>query len=258
MRIPCRRSSRAQITGFAIFGIFLLVIVILLFLLRERIAPFLPGPLGGKIQTVEQHIGDCLRQKAPPLIERIGLQGGYLSTPQGTFRLHQDVPISYLCYDIERAAACRNRMLTLQNMETQLADALAADINTCIDFSIFKRRGYQMSIGERNIDIIIGLDRVIVDLNQPLRLTKGDEVIEQSTFTETFSYPLGRLYDVSQDVVNAEATLGSFDQLPYILAHKGTYIIDKKKPYPDILYILTTKDSPYIFQFFIEGEPTPL
>ena len=115
-----------------------------------------------------------------------------------------------------------------------------------------------MSIGERNIDISIGLDRVIVDLNQPLRLTKGDEVIEQSIFTESFSYPLGRLYDVSQDIVNAEATLGSFDQLPYILAHKGTYIIDKKKPYPDILYILTTKDSPYIFQFFIEGEPTPL
>ena len=104
----------------------------------------------------------------------------------------------------------------------------------------------------------IGSDVVSVVMKQPLRLVKGDVVVDEDEFVESFKYPLGRLYDVSQTVVDTEASVGEFDQLGYMLAHKGQYVIDKKRPYPDKLYVLQTKDSGYVFQFFVEGEPTNL
>ena len=114
-----------------------------------------------------------------------------------------------------------------------------------------------MAIGERTIDINIGQDATIATITQPITLTKGEETTHHDTFISTFPVPLGRLYDTSQDIINLEATTGTFDQLTYMLGHKGAYIIDKQKPYPDTLYILTTKDHPYTFQFFVQGEPTP-
>ena len=69
-----------------------------------------------------------------------------------------------------------------------------------------------------------------------------------------FDIPLGALYDVSMEIVNTESQIGEFEQLSYMLVHKGQFIIDKKKPYPDKFYILKTKDSDYKFQFFVQGE----
>jgi len=39
-----------------------------------------------------------------------------------------------------------------------------------------------------------------------------------------------------------------------MLGHRGQFVIDKKRPYPDKLYILKSKDSDYVFQFFVQGE----
>ncbi len=147
-------------------------------------------------------------------------------------------------------------MLTLDDMQGELSSAIAQGLNTCIDFGFFRKRGYDLTAGQRSIEVAIGADATSVTMKQPIHLVKGDVVVDVDTFSETFDYPLGRLYDVSQEIVNAEAVGGDFDQVSYMLAHKGQYIIDKKRPYPDKLYILQTKDNPYIFQFFIQGEPT--
>jgi hypothetical protein len=250
------KRGRGQISGFAILGIVLVAVVILLFFLRDQIGIVLPGNLGGTSADIGEHIRDCLQDVAPEYIERIGLQGGYLSTPEDTFRLYEGTPVSMLCYDIEGQSICRNRMLTLSDMEQELSEAIDQGLNTCINFGLFQKKGYDLTIGQRDVQVEIGPSVTKVTMIQPLHVVKGDTVVDHQEFFETFDVPLGRLYDVSQDIVNAEASMGEFDQLPYMLAHKGQYIIEKKKPYPDKLYILQTKDHPYLFQFFIEGEPT--
>ena len=62
----------------------------------------------------------------------------------------------------------------------------------------------------------------------------------------------------------AEAVYGNFDTLTYsVFKTRVTgepYVLQKLQPYPDKLYILKIKDTPYendefIFQFFIEDEP---
>ncbi len=255
-RIPMGTKRRGQISGFAILGVVVLALVVLLFFLRDQLGIVLPGPLGGKPADIGEHIRQCLHETAPELIERMGKQGGFLSTPDGTFKLYQDIPISYLCYNIDGEETCRNRMLTLIDMQQELGDAIDKGLTTCIDYGAFRKRGYDLTIGQRNIVVDVGRDATLVTVKQPLKMTRGDTVVNFDEVAESFSYPLGRLYDVGQDVVDTETTAGEFDQLPYMLAHRGQYLIEKKRPYPDKLYILQTKDHPFIFQFFVQGEPS--
>jgi hypothetical protein len=250
------KRGRGQVSGFTLLGIVLVAVVILLFFLRGQLGldTILPGR--SSPEYVGDHITQCLLEVVPEYLDRIGIQGGYLSTPPGTFRLHQDITVSYLCYNIEGSRLCQNRMLTPVDMEQELAAAIDKGLNTCIDFGPYRKRGSQLTVGQRSVLVEIGPDLTRVTVKQPLRLVRGDIVVDEDTFSETFDYPLGRLYSVSQDIVNGETTFGEFDQLSYMLAHKGLYLMDKQRPYPDKLYALQTKDHPFVFQFFIEGEAT--
>src|SRR3989338_10834 len=101
MRSILPSINKGQVSGFTILGIVIVAVIVLLFFLRGQLGQVLPGGLGGKSTDIREHIGDCLREVVPQYLERIGLQGGYLSTPESTFRRQNDIPISYLCYDIE-------------------------------------------------------------------------------------------------------------------------------------------------------------
>lgn len=250
------KRGLGQVSGFTILGIVLVAMIILLFFLRGQLGLDTIVPGGLSADAIKSHVTQCLREEVPQHLERIGLQGGHLRTPEGTYRLYQDVPVSYLCYNTPGKRTCQNRMLTLPDMEKELGEAIGFSLDTCLDFGAFRKRGYELSVGQRTVLVAIGPDATMVTVTQPIHLVKGDLVVDEDTFSETFAYPLGRLYGVSQSIVDTETTVGEFDQLPYMLTHKGEYVIDKKRPYPDKLYLLQTKDSDYLFQFFIQDEPS--
>lgn len=247
--------KKAQVTMFIVAGIVVVAAVLLLLYLRGQIFVVVtPENLPDQLIPIRDHIKNCLQEVAPDYIERIGLQGGYLSTPEGTYRLNKGVTISYLCYNVGRSPLCYNRMLTRAHMETELSKAIAEGLQTCLNLKRFER-GFDMSIGSLAVATEIGQDTVSVTANLPITLTKETATVSEDEFTEVFDYPLGRLYDVSQDIVDIESVYGEFDQLNYMLSKRGQYIVEKQRPYPDKLYILQHKDSSYIFQFHVQGEP---
>ena len=250
-------AKRAQTTAFVIVGIVILTVVILLFYLRGQffLGPVTTTTLQDRLVPLEHHIKECLQDISDEPIRRIGLQGGYLSLGSDTFGQYQGNSISYLCFSQGGRATCSNRMLTTKSMEQQLSDAISDGLATCLNLGRF-RRGFDLQIGRQQVTTTIGPSAVIVTLQMPLTIRKDDVVVQRDSFSQTFSYPLGRLYAVSQDIVDYESQFGEFEQLSYMLVHKGEYVIDKKKPYPDKLYLLKTKDNPYIFQFMVQGEPT--
>lgn len=250
--------KKGQSTAFVIVGIIVLALVILMFFLRDRVnIPFIgPQSMQDRIATIREHVEECIMEVGDEPIRRIGLQGGHLSTPQGTYKLYNDIPVSYLCYDIPEKAACRNRMLLQRDMEGELADAIKDQLRTCLQVKKFAR-GVELRESDHSVKVSIGKDNVVVDVKKPIVLRKGDEEANVEMFSHTFSYPLGRLYEVSQDIVDVEASVGKFEQLSYMLAHKGQYLIEIRKPYPDVIYLLQVNGNDYLFQFFIEGEPAP-
>ncbi len=247
--------KKGQVTMFIIAGIVVVAAVLLLLYLRGQILVVVtPENLPDQLLPIRDHIQDCLKTTAPDYIERIGLQGGYLSTPESTYRLNKGITISYLCYNVGRSPLCYNRMLTRSHMEIELSKAIAEGLQTCLNLKKFER-GFSMSIGSLLVNTEIGQDTVSVTANLPITLTKESATVSEEEFSETFDYPLGRLYDVSQDIVGIESTYGEFDQLGYMLSKRGQYVIEKQRPYPDKLYILQQKDNSYIFQFHVQGEP---
>lgn len=251
-------GKRAQATTFIVLGLVILVAVILMLYLRGQ---FIFGPVTVEkleqqgIVPIQEHIDSCVQEVAPDYFERIGLQGGYLATPVDTFRSYNGVPISYLCYNIEGKFNCYSRYLTKSNMETQLEEAIKEGLSSCLNLQKFGK-GSKIAVGSLDVEVEIGDFVSLVTVNLPVTVSKGDVVVEESKFESEVDVPLGALYEVSRDIVEVETLAGDFDQLAYMLIHKGQYIIDKKKPYPDKLYILKTKDSDYIFQFFVQDEPS--
>lgn len=145
-------------------------------------------------------------------------------------------------------------------MEKQLSAAIDFGLQSCVDVQSFKKFGsFEIITPEKwTVDTRIGSDTVLVTVNYPVRLrsTKSSVEVSAQDFTRSFNYPLGYLYDASQDILDYETQYGEFDQMVYMLAKRGEIRIDKKKPYPDKLYVLSKYDNDYVFQFFVQGEST--
>ncbi|MEM4244799.1 MAG: hypothetical protein QXR60_01160 [Candidatus Nanoarchaeia archaeon] len=255
-------EKRGQLTVFIIIGVVLVIVVALLLYYKTNI--FLVNPtaedLNIRLDDIREHIIRCTGKVGEPPIRQIGLQGGYLSTPPDTYRLYNDSTISYLCYSMPGTPYCVNRMLTRSDMEKQLSAAIDFGLQTCVDVHGFQKFGSFDIITPKKwtVDTRIGSDMVVVTVNYPVRLRsrRSDVEVSAQEFTTTFNYPLGYLYDVSQDILDYETQYGEFDQMIYMLSKRGQVRIEKKKPYPDKLYILSKYDNDYIFQFFVQGEST--
>ncbi|RME55049.1 hypothetical protein D6777_01715 [Candidatus Woesearchaeota archaeon] len=251
-------KKRGQITIFVILGIVILATIILLISFRkEIIPPSSQTSINAQMKEVKQIVESCLENSAKGPIEKIALQGGYLSPSQDTFRLWNDTPISYLCFNIEDQDYCRNRLLTLQNMESQLSKAIEESLPECLDFD--NVRGVNIKTkGKPKVSVQILPLQVLVDLEYPV--TVESKVSDAKASTNKFSYivdkPLGDLYNVAQDILDQETTTGQFDQLTYMLLKLGKYTIYVQKPYPDKIYRLKLREDNFMFQFAVQGEPS--
>ena len=259
-------NKRGQLTLFAIIGIIIIILILLFLFLRSRIdlGPIAPQNLEGQFAQIKEHIQKCLVEISEPRIRQIGLQGGFIEIPTDTFRLYNNNKVSYLCYNIQDKPYCRSRILTAQDMEKELSETILHDLQTqCLNIRAFDKQGYELSQGKLTIQTSIRNDNVLIEANFPISIRKGEAVAEQSEFSSLIELPLGRLFEASRDIVNAEALAGDFDTVPYSLAKTQLtgkpHIVQKLQPYPDKLYLLklsdVPKDNEYIFQFFIRGEP---
>ncbi|MDD5331754.1 MAG: hypothetical protein PHE43_02950 [Candidatus Nanoarchaeia archaeon] len=263
-------KKRGQVTLFVILGI--VIVAVLLFFLVGRETIFMPissESLNSEMDNIKKIMIECSYDESAnspnELIKTLGMQGGYLETPEESYRLFDDSKVSYLCYDIENKENCMNRMLTIKNMEDQLNENVGDFMDNCLEEvkSQGNLKTYNVLInGEPKYEFLIRPDEVVLNINWPITL-KGkskDISVSEDKFEIDFNYPLGNLYDVSQDIINGyslspgEATTGYFDSLTYMLSKKGEYKIYVKKPYPDEVYRLVKEGNNYIFQFAVQGE----
>lgn len=241
----------------------LVVVIALVLSMKTKVLMFNPTQedLEAEMDSIREDISVAIFEAGDEPIRRIALQGGYLETPANTFRSYNDYSVSYLCYSIEDSPRCRNRMLTKQDMETQLAKTIDFSLQDTVGVKKKKLIGYEVIVEKDwNVIVEINKDNIVVKLDYPVTLKSSRNAgvsVTEDEFSNTFRYPLGDLYDVSQDILDIETTFGEFDQFVYMLNKKGVYRIEKIRPYPDKLYILNRRDKEdYKFQFAIQGEST--
>ncbi len=257
-------NKKAQVTMFIIIGIVIVVLAALLIYLKDIIffAPSTVEDLSVECEEIQDHIKECVEFVSEQPIKTIGLQGGYLVTAEDTYRLYNGSRVSYLCFNMRDKTQCRNRMLQESDMEEQLQSTIQQSLKECINVKGFEsaRTPYNViPAQDYETTININLDEIEVDVNYPIKLKSKRSALEVDCNPHTvhdLDYPLGRIFNVVLDIVDSEAEYGEFEQLVYMLAKKGQFMIYKERPYPDKIYRIKTKDNPYVFQFFIEGEPS--
>lgn len=250
---------------FVILGIIVVALIVLLIAFRKEVIPKAASVenLDATMNNINNHVKDCLAEASDEPIKRIGLQGGYLSTPEGSYRRWNDYPVSYLCYNQAGKEACTNRFLTKEKMQEQLSEAIKEALGRCLDIQGAAKLGiiktFTLQEGSTmDVNVEILPEQVNLELQHDVQLKSKDGQLtkKQGVFDTTIRSPLGELYEVSQDILDAETTLGRFDQLTYMLAKMSRYTIYLNKPYPDKIYQIKLREKDYIFQFAVEGEPS--
>ncbi|MBI2667149.1 hypothetical protein HYX17_00075 [Candidatus Woesearchaeota archaeon] len=254
-------EKRGQVTTFVILGVIIVALILIFLYARQTILlPPTKENLDIEMDSIKKHINDCTISISENPIRVIGLQGGYLETPEDTYRLYNDSRISYLCYSIEDSPTCYNRLLLLNHMEEELQQELESGLKGCLDLKSFERfRNFNViTTKDPEVDINIQQTKILVNIDYPVTLKSKRDALEirEDKFTSSLDYPLGELYDAAQEILSAESQIGDMDILSYMIFKKGKYKIYKEKPYPDKIYILKREDNPYIFQFAVQGQPS--
>ncbi len=237
--------KKGQVTAFIIVGIVILIVLFLIFYLKGGIKVKTRFLMDDK-DAINKLVEDCIDEEARRALDIIGKQGGSLVPLK--YRLYNGNNVAYLCYNIIDDERCMNRVLRLEDIERELNRYLEGRLNQCINLEGFN----VVSRGKLIVKSTIARDNVLVVVDYPIVFEKKDKRISIDRFSKSINIALGKLFDTSLDILNDEASYGDFDQLPYMIVHKDIRI-EKDRPYPDKAYILTDKNSNYMFQFLVEG-----
>src|SRR3989338_2719686 len=241
-------QKRGQITVFIILGlIVLLTIALLIYFQGEQITTkFDPAvkkqfAIEHDTKPLQEYIGSCLKQVSIPIIKDLAGHGGTLNPL--LFRYHEQEKINYLCLD--RNTHCESTFLTREEIEKELAEEINKKLGSCIDLQLFKNQGFFVNTSEKELRVDIADQETAITLFYPITLTKQDTELYVNTFSEKVDLPLGRLFSAANHIINTEVTEGRFS-LAYMTDH-ADIVIEKLKPYPDIVYKLESKGLTFVF-----------
>ena len=250
-------GKRGQITVFIILGIIIVAIIgITYFVLNQRAEELTKKEAKfdeSKLQPLKVYVEDCIKQEGNKVLELLGKQGGDVDS--GLYQYYYDNKISYLCYT-DSFNACNNRRPNLINhMENEIKNYMETNLRKCINLNEVKKAGFKVEAGnEFKVSVSIGRLNTIINLDYPITITKGNTIVKENRFTNTFDVPLGRLAEVVNYGIDEEITAGEFYTVPYMLRHQGEIEIQKQEIRDgNRIYILNLRNDPYIFQYAVRS-----
>ena len=263
--------KKGQLTVFVILGILIMATIglIVYFTTQTRTPEDKDTETATQIpveaQAIRNYVESCIRKEATPLSYEIANRGGTLDPPSGEVKAYYRTFYTYACvYDVyEKQRRCQNKLYSRASMQSELNSYLEKPeaLRECISLQQFRDQGYAVPDPQSlEVTTTIGSDSVKVDLNFPLVFTKDDSNIALTDFSTEIAMPLGRLHDLKTKIVNSEILENHFEIDGWYEQYGDDVLIDKHKPYPDIVYSLTKRfnpdDEPLIMNFAIQGYET--
>lgn len=250
------RKKRGQITVFIILGLIIVIVISIgIYLKGQQVTAKFDPEIKRKllidkdITPLQEYIESCLNQVTEPLAKELAKSGGIFEPT--FYRFYQQQKIPYLCSD--KKNHCENTFLRKQEIEQELAQKVNEQLEKCIDLALFRNQGFYIETEQRTTNINIKDHKILVQLTYPIMLKKNNLELYAETFTKEISSSFGTLLRISNHILNTELQQGHFDQIEFMKKHNNI-IIEKHKPYPDIVYSIKTKDL--VFNFALQGHDT--
>ena len=258
-----KRGKKGQVTLFIIIAIVIIAVAAIGVIFWPRISGVFMGQqqadsfLASQSEPLRDAVYDCVESVSEEIFETIGLQAGYY-TWYHLYAIDQAGTKVVVMFKDDNSVRV-NKLPSLNMIAQEYEDALEADgydkIDQCLnDFSSFKRK-MGVEPQERKITAEIRDDEILIDINWPIKISKatirGDaiQVIEQKDVL--LLIPLGKIWQVANDIVNSEVQQEPFADLvfqEYVTSNYNTLLkyitIDGPIHGPEydvITFLLTTQ-----------------
>ena len=185
-------NKKAQITIFIIIAILIIAVVVLFFTLRGNLN--LPGkPVSPETAEIQNFVQECLDKTSESAIFDIAERGGYEDPSKISSTIVFNTPY-YLKND-------RNIMPSKEKIQEEISKYILKQMDFCINnFASFPE--YEITEGKMIVETEIEPERVLVDIDYPLTIIKGDSKSKLEDFSSEVSVRLGIVYDAIAEFVN--------------------------------------------------------
>ena len=230
------KENRGQITIFIIISILILAVVVLFFTFRGKIGK--EKPLSPETSEIQNFVQECLDESLERVVFRIGENGGYYSLDKTASTSILEAP-----YYIKNN---RSLMPSKEKIQNEISGGVARELIFCINnFASFPE--YEITKGKMAYpEVIIEAERVLVDINYPLTIIKGDSKFKLKNFNSEIPVKLGIIYDAVEEFINQSINTNGFCisclgdiQGKYKIFIDGHYSEETK----DIVFIAVNEDE---------------
>jgi len=204
-------QKRGQVSVFIIIGILIIAAIVFAFVLfrsfQEK-AREITNPqeyLNQQLQDIKKVVVKCIDDSSSDALKKLSLQGGYFDPVKYTD--YYGNKIAFLCYKIKADENCYNMMFTRREIEDQLMPVLKDGIKKCVDLGLvsFQSKDYSLSTGDYGFDFVFSDEALLVNLNYPVTLTKGNITQVQDKFTREVRSDFWKKVSLASSIVNMEA-----------------------------------------------------
>ena len=200
-------KKRAQVTIYIILGLVLLAVLGASIFILTRIAETRQEAELREVITasdkeaINNYVQNCYINITSKAIEKIYLQGGYISPDQSYITSFHSLNLTCLyCSDK------KNRLLTIPLIEQQINNFIKdnGDFITCLDnFNAFREtKNWNITVEPMNVDTKITAKNILIVLNYPITLQIGDNKDSITEFKTVFPYRLGEIIDAAREQLN--------------------------------------------------------
>jgi hypothetical protein len=273
---------RGQLSLFIIIGLVIIIIGGAVYYMNSRSSQAATEPAPAKIATGEDiiqrvngYVSDCLRaalsgQPDPhsdPLLWEFAAHGAKFPPYVGNIYDRAGTLLEVWCDDGSNKGCVNkapSRELIAQDITAVLLDPSKSALGGCLaqlkDATKPIIPGGKVDFSDVKINVTVNPAEVIVRLSMNGTARLQDIEKGFGEFVTRVQVPLGRLVQIGTDIVNAEGRNGSFDDTGYMAKTGFDVLIQKERPYPNIIYNLSTKvpgyDKPLRLVFAIKGKRT--
>ena len=122
-----------------------------------------------------------------------------------------------------------------------------------VNFVDIRDAGFVVSFEETyDMDVLISDEDILITLDWPITITKGELIESEDKFSVTFNEPLGKLIKTASDIVDFEAEAGIFFHDKYMFDNDYQVIITKTT-LESKFYDLHALGDEYEFRFAVRG-----
>ena len=188
-------KNRGQLTIFIIISILIIAVVVLFFTLKGTLQK--EKPVSPETAEIQNFVQKCLDDSLESVVFKVGENGGYyfLSSAPAT------TPILEVPYYIKNNISL---MPSKEKIQDEISKGVARELIFCLeDFSLFPE--YEITKGKMNSpEVVIEPERVLVELNYPLTIIKGDSKSKIEDFSSEVPVRLGIVYDAVAEFVEED------------------------------------------------------